>query len=256
MAGGSGLGQTESEIPEGGNMVAIQQLKTSSCKTLYKVIHHGRPYKVRLWIIVGGTPALAFADNKGGTRRFEVSEVQAQKWQGWDGCYPHQNPDNPQGPTVADLPNGRDDLEQFVIDYAPHRSAQLKREAEYKWRKAHRLKPKEKWPTFEREPEPRQVKARQRPDGGFVVDPRDIVKALKRAKGMLLFGGCIMATTLLRQYASTMRGEWLLIVYPEDGQVRIVTADKKHASRIKHGAWDKYRGQNGYHAALEFATPD
>lgn len=24
----------------------------------------------------------------------------------------------------------------------------------------------------------------------------------------------------------------------------------------KHGAWDKYHGQNGYHATLEFAIPD
>jgi hypothetical protein len=80
---------------------------------------------------------------------------------------------------------------------------------------------------------------------------RDIVKALKRTKGAVSFGGIIFNPSLLRQYANVLKNDWL-IIYPANGngELHIRTAEGDNRATIKHGAWDKYHGLNGFNAQL------
>lgn len=104
---------------------------------------------------------------------------------------------------------------------------------------------------YEPEPEPRVLLGRLRPDGGWVVQGRDVVKVLKYAREAVLFGNIILNPTLLRQYASVLRKDWL-IIYPAngDGQLRIHTAEGNNRATIKHGAMEKYHGLNGFSAQV------
>ncbi len=104
---------------------------------------------------------------------------------------------------------------------------------------------------YEPEPEPRILLGRLRPDGGWVVQGRDIVKVLKRAKKAVLFGNIILNPTLLRQYASILKKDWL-IIYPSngDGRLHICTVDNGNWATIKHGAMEKYHGLNGFSAQV------
>ena len=113
------------------------------------------------------------------------------------------------------------------------------------------LPPRNTWPEYEPEPQLRVLLGHLRPDGGWVVQGRDIVKALKRAKKAVLFGNIILNPSLLRQYASVLRKDWL-IVYPANGdeQLRIHTADGSNRATIKHGAREKYHGLNGFSAQV------
>ena len=106
---------------------------------------------------------------------------------------------------------------------------------------------------YEPEPEPRVLLGRLRPDGGWVMQGRDIVKVLKHARGAVLFGNIILNPTLLRQYANVLRKDWL-IVYPADWrkQLHVRTVDDGNWATIKHGAMEKYHGLNGHNAEIVF----
>jgi len=119
--------------------------------------------------------------------------------------------------------------------------------------KAKKLPPRDQWPKREPGPEPRILPARQRPDGGWVMQGRDIVKALKKARAAVLFGGIVLNPALLRQYANVLKNDWL-VVYPAngDGKLHIRTADGRNKATINHGARDKYCGLNGYNAEIIF----
>lgn len=102
-------------------ITGFKQTKTSSCTTEYTVTDdvHGK-VKLRLWIIVGGIPALGFADNSM-EQRYSVVE----KYLDWDGkrrCYPHQDPRSPQGPTPEDLPDGIASVQAFLDLNVPKRA--------------------------------------------------------------------------------------------------------------------------------------
>jgi hypothetical protein len=88
----------------------VYQLETSSCETTYDF---GGTI-VKLWIITGGTPALALEDYSL-TQRFPiVSKWSNENWLKEENRYKHQNPNAIQGPTYDVLPNGKQD----IIDYA------------------------------------------------------------------------------------------------------------------------------------------
>lgn len=228
----------------------IKQISTASCETVYDVEYGGETYRLRLWIIVGGTPALAFADYTGGTKRFPSLE----KWASWDkGRYPHQNPDDVQGPTFDVLPNGLADVKKFLVEFLPKRKAAIAKQEERNRLRALGLNPdKETWPEREAESEPRILKGYKRDDGGFVVSGKDVVKSLKKAGKVLNIDGCVFATTILRQYAAIWRKE-SLIIYPPNGEnvLTVTVPDWRNRATIKHGARDKYRGLNGYHAKIK-----
>lgn len=99
-----------------------EQLSTKTCETVYRV--NGQT--VRLWIITGGTPALDFSDY-GFTKRYpEIERWNNTHWIGKR--YDHQDPQNIEGPTAAEvLPNGEQDLIDFVTEFAPIREKRLDR---------------------------------------------------------------------------------------------------------------------------------
>jgi hypothetical protein len=102
----------------------FQELETDICETIYLV----DGYEVRLWIIVGGTPALDFyrtrdtgESNGGFTQRYPIVEEWAEFIKpkptlgGRErGRFRHQDPKNIQGPKFDVLPNGEADLIAFV----------------------------------------------------------------------------------------------------------------------------------------------
>lgn len=232
----------------------IKQVRTSSCETIYDVEFQGETYRLRLWVIGGGTPALGFADY-GISKRFVPSEEMRQKWSGWErGRYPHQDPNNIQGPTPNVLPNGLADIEGFLFEYVPKREEGIAKAEERNQLRAWGLSPdRDAWPKREPEIEPRILGGSKRNDGGFVIKGSDIVKSLKKAGKILNVDGCIFATTILRQYASIWRKE-AIVVYPPNGEnvVTVTVPDCRNRATIKHGARDKYHGLNGYHAKLKF----
>lgn len=231
----------------------IKQIETSSCKTIYEI----GPWQVCLQITCyTGVPTLQFMDyTRGCFARFDTAEHKRWNRTNWDsdkGCYAHQNPDNIQGPTFHDLPNGLKDIEKFLLDYVPKREAAIAEEEERDRLRALGLNPdKNKWAKREAEKEPRILKGHKRDDGGFVISGKEIGKVLKKAGKILNLDGCIFATTILRQYATIWRKE-SLIVYPPNGanEIKLTVPDCRNKATIKHGARDKYRGLNGYHAKL------
>jgi len=95
----------------------IIQLSTSSCQTIYRVDQ----YKILLWIITGGQPAMSFDDHTF-TERFPITDtrwaVEHTEWKRLN-RYPHQDPKAMQGPTFDVLPEGRKTLVDFVAKNAP-----------------------------------------------------------------------------------------------------------------------------------------
>jgi hypothetical protein len=137
---------------ETGGEMNIKQVRTSSCETIYDVKYQGEVYRLRLWVIVGGTPALGF-DDYGVFKRFVPSNNVRQKWLSRDpdkGRYPPQNPDNIQGPTFDVLPNGLADVEKFLLEFLPKRKAGIAKAEERNRLRALGLNPdKETWPKRE-----------------------------------------------------------------------------------------------------------
>jgi hypothetical protein len=106
----------------------IKQVRTASCSTDYIVNGH----KMILWIITGGTPALAFDDYSFIAQYPSIEKWQDHHYHGLYRCsysyYDHQDPNKPQGPTFEDvLPNGISDLEAYLTKYLPLRELRKKR---------------------------------------------------------------------------------------------------------------------------------
>jgi hypothetical protein len=102
---------TRETIPPPERKQMIQQVKTSACETTYEIDGE----RIRLWIIVGGTPAISFNDH-GFVQRFPSVEKWGCEHYG-SHCYDHQMPGrenwndgNIQGPTFDVLPNGKETL--------------------------------------------------------------------------------------------------------------------------------------------------
>lgn len=97
----------------------VYQLQTSACETAYDV---GGTI-VKLWIITGGTPALAIIDANAGysfEQRFpHIQEWSNENWLKEERRYKHQNPNAMQGPTYDVLPNGKQDIINFALTNAP-----------------------------------------------------------------------------------------------------------------------------------------
>jgi hypothetical protein len=105
----------------------IEVLEAGACATRLRVHRDDDTTEVvRLWIIVGGTPALGL-DDYGYTRRYPVVEQYADgTWQGWK--YQHQRGDartmrvDPaDAPGVEVLPGGMADVESFLSWAVPLR---------------------------------------------------------------------------------------------------------------------------------------
>jgi hypothetical protein len=90
------------------------QISTSTCETVYVI----DGLTVRLWIIVGGTPALGI-DYSPYVQRFPVVE-KYKVWNEATKSYPHQDQKNMVGPTPEDcLPEGWKTVENFVKEQFP-----------------------------------------------------------------------------------------------------------------------------------------
>ena len=84
---------------------------TKTCESFYDIMGE----RIQLWMITGGTPALAFADDYSFTERFPKVEAWGDKhWNMDTGRYDHQDPNNVKGPTYDVLPNGK----WTLINYA------------------------------------------------------------------------------------------------------------------------------------------
>ena len=80
---------------------------------------------LRLWIITGGTPALAFSDWS-----FTERYKSLKKWDNKhynNSKYDHQEERYPQGPTFEVLPNGLKDVQKFLDKYLDKRNLRTKR---------------------------------------------------------------------------------------------------------------------------------
>jgi len=98
------------------------QVSSKSCETVYRV----GDQLVRLWIITGGTPALAF-DDYGFIERFKLADP---RWsdEHWNGArYDHQTPGNIQGPTFDVLPGGEATVVDFVARNLPNKRIRERR---------------------------------------------------------------------------------------------------------------------------------
>lgn len=228
-------------------MIAYQQIETTSCETAYRVLFNGEVYHVNLWIIVGGTPAIAFDDCGAITRRFVPTPEVQEKWSGWEnGRFPHQKTSPIQGPTPDVLPNGADDLEQFLIDCLPQMREEKKKQAKQAAFKKAGIKPPTGPP---REPhESAEISAR--------TTGRDILRAL-RGKGrgvcQIRMGGqaIIISLKLVREMARIYKGDILALSLAPDG-LRI---DRPMGHSIfRNGAGDKYIGLHGYDVEVSMLT--
>lgn len=94
---------------------------TSTCETIYEIMGE----RIRLGIIVGGTPALWFEDYSFCERFPQVQSWGDDAWDKASGKYKHQDTFNIKGPTYDVLPNGK----WTLIDYA-QRNIPLKRSRE------------------------------------------------------------------------------------------------------------------------------
>lgn len=116
------------------NITTVDQLSGTACDSSFfvRVEGHGL-VGLRLWIVAGGTPALAFYDYSY-TRRFPVVERYSNAhWQGRE--YEHQTRDPwgivpmDQTPSFNDLPNGLADVETFLEHTLPLREKRDQRMA-------------------------------------------------------------------------------------------------------------------------------
>lgn len=90
-------------------MLKLRQVSTSSCQTIIDV----EGTILRLFIIVGGTPALSFDDHS-----FCQTYPKLEKYQDWDdrlGKYLHQTLPI-QGPLPDDLPEGENTISKYLAD--------------------------------------------------------------------------------------------------------------------------------------------
>ena len=100
-----------SQTQNASNTPNVIQLSTTSCETIYSV----GGVKVRLGMIVGGTPALSFYDHSYTVRFPKVEQWNSDKhWNKAEGKYDFQNANNIQGPTYDVLPEGIVTLQKFV----------------------------------------------------------------------------------------------------------------------------------------------
>jgi len=228
------------------------QTHSSACQTTYEVEFGDKTYHLRLWVIVGGIPALGFKDRLGPTRRYpRVPSFDR-------GSLTLGEFDTLSGPTFENvLPNNA--VEEYLEWAVPQHEEARRKQAEEKRAQAIVAKvglPRYKW--FERVPEetPRHVpNSLARPDGLFIAEGRDIVAALKRAqgqnKGAVRIGEVIVGVTGLRKYARTVARDTLLIEVQRN-HIVVVHSEGRGCSTIVHGAWDRYHGLNGHTCELTF----
>jgi hypothetical protein len=101
----------------------MKQLSTRTCETVYDV----DGVLIRLWIIAGGIPAIDF-DSWGFTKRFPIVEKWSdENYIGVENRYKHQERINLQGPTFEVLPNGEQDILDYIKENLPKRDLCLNR---------------------------------------------------------------------------------------------------------------------------------
>jgi len=220
----------------------IEQLTSRAHETVYEVeidTYHGGTCRVRLWAIVGGTLALNFADYSAETRRYGHT----------DALYP----------TIEDLPNGEGTLLEYLAEQIPVREKR-KAEAEQARKIAEwGLKPRHTWPERTPEEEPRCVKSEPVCLGKeYFVKGNALLAALKgcrRATQAVKIGSVIVGSQQLGQLLTVLKKDFLRVTLHNDHITISNEHDLKghrHVSNIKHGAWDKYHGLNGYDREITF----
>ena len=115
----------------------IQQIKTDCSSTVYDV----DGVKVELKIMSGGE-LLMEVGNRQYSKTFPLSDPKWKElikrpqvdakydWQ-YDYYYPHQDPDNLQGPTLEDVPGGAETVERYVSNLVDILSLREKRQAAF-----------------------------------------------------------------------------------------------------------------------------
>ena len=227
------------------NVVRIEGTLDSAKYRVHTI--NGESYDINLRVCVGGTPALAFSDYKGGIKRFAVSRRESEI----NTC----RSTRPNGFNI--LPGGLADVEAFIEEYLPKRTEQAVREDRALQVRRLGNRSSDDWPPRTTEAEPRHVYdslAACTPEGTWVVlSGRDLHAAMKGLKSSdaVLVDGCIVGVKGLRAYAKVMSKDRMRLWHGE-GYIRLTTDN--HNTTIKNGAWDKYGGMNGYTAALEFGA--
>lgn len=218
--------------------------------TLYWItMDNGAEYSLHLWVIAGGTPAISLRDYLVQKRLNELNWVTTG--------------DDWPGPRLWMLPDG------FLDDYltwAIPELAKVEQERAIQKRieeteSATKL-PKYKWPVREPEEEPRLIPCKRISADKYICLASSLAKALKGApgnnKGTVLWGDVIMGVTQIRQYVKALLEgkadvDCRLDITMHADVVEIectLAGPLKKSCRIKHGAWDKFRGLSGWDCEL------
>lgn len=110
------------------------RLRESACHINFRYLYNNVDYDLCYWIIVGGTPALAFSDYSFPQRYPAVEMYAENKWMSGavgEGKYVHQQrvkggidlPPNPE----LELPNGVADIDAFLQKNIPRKELRMKR---------------------------------------------------------------------------------------------------------------------------------
>jgi hypothetical protein len=226
----------------------IEQVSTSPCETTYRVQYKGATYDLRLWIIVGGTPALCFADYKGPAQRYPKVE----KWSFWDKgrkAYLHQDVHLIQGPTFDVLPDGIESVEKYLEYAMPEREFELRQaEREHQISPAG-LPPRYKWEK--RKSEVRTIQGKGSDDDIHII-AKSLSKTLRglRTKDGVRLLGVVIGAYPLREIARIFKDEHIHL-FRSDDRLVVESWDRKLRLQFNHGAGDRYRGLNGYNAKIE-----
>lgn len=253
------------------SLLTVEVVSNTACQTEYKVTDpEGRVFDVVLWIIVGGTPALALGDYTC-TRRFETQSL----WCCTNWCtnapdlYAHQSR-KPNGevigsPTIENaLPRGMADLvdwlewakvehKQLMLVKAKLARIQAVEQATGRMRRT--------WPERVPEDRPRLLNCATYGHNTWRTTGAWLKHALAGAEGgnigTVKIGCMIVGVTGLRKLANELRKDTIdiTITPASDGERPSMTITsvlcvsnptRMHRSRLVYGAFDRYRGEGGY----------
>lgn len=240
--------------------------ESRTCETILHVHYQGEKFALRLSMIAGGTPHLSFERDFGAGKRYPVVAMWASgQWDKAKGCYDFQDPNNIVGPALSVLPNGLQTVTEFIDEKLPELRQRVEERARESVLQAIENVTgtrRYNWPVREVEEEPRFIPCKRIGVDTYACLASSLVTALKgapgRNKGTVLWGDVIMGVTQIRQYVTLLERN----IDTRDCRVEVTmhadriemraTLDRnlKKNCTIKHGAWDKYRGETGWDCEL------
>jgi len=232
---------------------SFRLVTTSRESALYDVCDRetNEHFNLHLWVIVGGTPALAL-HNYACSKRFSKLH--------WDTCAASWD-----GPRLHRFPSGEVDgyLIWALPEYRTHMEV-MKIEAKIARVEVETNISRYDWPERDVEDEPRMVPC-LRHDDEIVCLASSFANALKGAPGnnkgtVQIDNRIIVGVTQFRRLMQELaKGIYIedcrLDITMHDDRMEIsTTLDGALRKRmcIKHGAWDKYYGYNGFDCYIEF----